>query len=190
MSPTGQSRKVARPHKGLSHMSSLHQQIHFVGRWSISEASLTLVEQRLYAGEIVVWTGGPDPVVKLHWMSHVGIPLAKVFLPVFLVAYIVGALIKDPILTLSMPVGFIVCLAIVMGVKGVRMMPVAHEEYALTNRRAFSIFNCNGTTLVGDMWLDSHTSIQTRRCGQKNKSVIFTRRQVMGPAEKHQTRSF
>jgi hypothetical protein len=109
---------------------------------------------------------------------------------VFLVAYIVGALIKEPVLALAMPVGFIVCLAIVMGVKGVRMMPVAHEEYALTNRRAFSIFNCNGTTLMGDMWLDSQTSIQTRRCGQKNASVIFTRRQAVGPADKHQPKSF
>jgi hypothetical protein len=60
-----------------------------------------------------------------------------------------------------MPVGVFLCLLLIKIVSTARKVPLAHEEYALNNRRAFSIYIGYGFNLVEDIWLDSGTWIRT-----------------------------
>jgi hypothetical protein len=80
-------------------------------------------------------------------------------------------------LSLAIPLGLLVCAWVILGTKAIRAMPVAYEEYVLTNWRAFSHFQSNGTRIVGEMLLDGNTTIRKRRCGHGTSTIVFTRSQ-------------
>ena len=151
----------------------------------ISAASWALLQQRLYAGEQIVWTGRPDVNYQHQPGIRTCLALAKLSLPAFLVGWVLGAIYKDPALSLLMPICVFLCLILIGVASATRKMPLAHEEYALTNRRAFSIHIGDGFNLIGDVWLDSGTQIKTQRFGGgRTYSLILRRPTVPGKTGK------
>ena len=82
-----------------------------------------------------------------------------------------------PILYTASIAGIFLFGFVTIGHKYIRAMPVAHEEYVLTNWRAFSHFQSNGTRIIGEVLLDENTLIQKRRCGHGTTTLVFTRSQ-------------
>jgi hypothetical protein len=142
---------------------------------TVSQSTLHVVGQRFTIGEQVIWAGRPEPRVRFPWPSKIVVPLSKVTLPVFILAWIFGVAIDDRVLYLAMTVGILITGVVVVGMKGIRALPLEYEEYVLTNRCAFSHFSCNGVSILGEIVLDSQTSIRQQRCGQGNKSLVFAR---------------
>ena len=95
----------------------------------------------------------------------------------FAVALVFAIATGNFVLSLAIPVGLLVCAWAILGTRMIRAMPVAHEEYVLTNWRAFSHFQSDGTRIVGEMLLDGNTLIQKRRCGHGTTTIVFSRSQ-------------
>jgi hypothetical protein len=144
---------------------------------AVSDITLALVHERLIPGEQITWAGKPEPVVPLPWISKLVVPLAKLVVVPFAVVFIVAIATGNTVLSLAMPLGLIVCAWAIVGTKIIRAMPVAHEEYVLTNWRALSHYQSNGTRIVGEMLLDGNTLIQKRRCGHGTTTLVFSRSQ-------------
>lgn len=144
---------------------------------AVSDATLTLVYQRLTPGEQILWAGRPEPIVPLAWNSRLLVLFVKPTLPVFVLALIFGLAVGSKVLYFASPMGMLICSIVILGSKSIRAMPVAHEEYVLTNLRAFSHFQSNGTRILGEMLLDGNTLIQKRRCGQGTTTLVFSRSQ-------------
>ena len=144
---------------------------------AVSDVTLALVQQRLIPGEQIMWAGRPEPIVPLPGISKFVIPLAKLVWPVFVVALTFALATGNTRLSLAIPLGLLVCAWVILGTKAIRAMPVAYEEYVLTNWRAFSHFQSNGTRIVGEMLLDGNTTIRKRRCGHGTSTIVFTRSQ-------------
>jgi hypothetical protein len=144
---------------------------------AVSDITLALVHERLIPGEQIMWAGKPEPVVPLPWISKLVVPLAKLVVVPFAVVFIVAIATGNTVLSLAIPLGLLVCAWVIIGTKMIRAMPVAHEEYVLTNWRAFSHFQSNGTRIFGEMLLDGNTLIQKRRCGHGTTTLVFSRSQ-------------
>jgi len=144
---------------------------------AVSDITLALVHQRLIPGEQVVWAGKPEPTVPLAWPSRSLVPTVKFTLPVFVLGLIVGIAIGRPILYVASLAGILLYGFVILGSKIIRAMPVAHEEYVLTNWRAFAHFQSNGTRIFGEMLLDGDTLIRQRRCGHGTTTLDFSRSQ-------------
>ena len=142
---------------------------------AVSQSTLHAVRQRFTLGEQIIWAGSPEPRVRFPWPNKILVPLSKVTLPVFILAWIFGVGIDNRVMYLAMTVGILITGVVVVGMKGIRALPLEYEEYVLTNRRAFSHFCCNGASILGEIMLDSQTSIRQQRCGQSNKSLVFAR---------------
>ena len=144
---------------------------------AVSDVTLALVHQWLMPGEQILWAGKPEPTVPLSRSSRALVPTVKFTVPVFILGLIVGLAFDRPILYTASIAGIFLFGFVTIGHKYIRAMPVAHEEYVLTNWRAFSHFQSNGTRIIGEVLLDENTLIQKRRCGHGTSTLVFSRSQ-------------
>jgi hypothetical protein len=151
---------------------------------AVSDITLALVHERLIPGEQIMWAGKPEPTVPLPWISKLVVPLAKLVVVPFAVVFIFAIATGNFLLSLALPFGLLVCAWAILGPKVIRAMPVEHEEYVLTNWRAFSHYQSNGTRIVGEMLLDGNTLIQKRRCGHGTTTLVFSRSQKASEQQK------
>jgi hypothetical protein len=150
-------------------------------QWAISNETLYRIQHCLIDGEQIVWMGKPEPVIRLTLGSRFLHLVSKVGLPAFIVLFVIGYLIDCRLAIAGSMVGVGLTGSVVLAMKQVRTMPVACEEYVLTNHRAFSHFNSNGTLIVGSIPLDSATSMKTCKCGKDCSSLIFKRPWSVAP---------